>query len=204
MNVLKKFYTSSTCSRRSWERLIGSLNFITQILTQSRHLLQPLLRPQLLGSTSTRDQLRPVPDQLRKALIPWMNPLILKQKETFYVDHNPVLLWTDASLTGWGGHKFFLCNRIFESNRNETAHKHSRDKSSLPHLSPAQSEEQDNPFIHRQCTSAMRNKQAIMQISESPREIVILIQTLQTRNLRIKAFRLSTILNSKADALLIP
>ena len=23
----------------------------------------------------------------------------LKQKETFYVDHNPVLLWTDASLT---------------------------------------------------------------------------------------------------------
>ena len=107
MNVLKRFYTSSTCSRRSWERLIGSLNFVTQILTQFLHLLQPLLRPQLLGSTSTRDQLRPVPDQLRKALIPWMNPLILKQKETFYVDHNPVLLWTDASLTGWGGHTNF-------------------------------------------------------------------------------------------------
>ena len=78
MNVIKRFYTNSTCSRRSWERLIGSLNFVTQILTQSRHLLQPLLRPQLLGSTSTRDLLRPVPDQLRKALIPWMNPLILK------------------------------------------------------------------------------------------------------------------------------
>ena len=56
-----------------------------------------------------------------------------------------------------------------ESNRDETAHKHSRDKSSLPHISTTQSEEQDNPFIHKQCTSAMRNEQAIVQISESPR-----------------------------------
>ena len=66
-------------------------------------------------------------------------------------------------------HKFFLCNKILESNRDETAHKHSRDKSSLPHISTTQSGEQDNPFIHRQCTSAMRNKQAFMQISETPK-----------------------------------
>ena len=66
-------------------------------------------------------------------------------------------------------HKFFLCNRILESNRDETAHKHSRDKSSLPQISTSQSGEQDNPFIHGQCTSVMQNKQAFMQISESPK-----------------------------------
>ena len=45
------------------------------------------------------------------------------------------------------------------------------------------------------CSEALHKSQNLL------REIVILIQTLQTRNLRIKAFRISTLLNSKADAL---
>ena len=162
MNVIKRFYTNSTFSRRSWVRLIGSLNFVTQILSQSRHLLQPLLRPQLLGSTSTRD--------LEECSHPLDEPLNTQAKRNLLCrsqSRSPM----DRCIPNRMGrtHKFFLCNRILQSNRDETAHKHSRDKTSLPHLSTTQSEEQDNPFIHRQCTSAMRNKQAVMQISESPK-----------------------------------
>ena len=131
MNVIKRFYTSSTCSRRSWERLIGSLNLVTQILTQSRHFLQPLLRPQLLGSTSTRNQLRPVPNQLRKALIPWMNPLNIQAIRNLLCRTQSCPPMDRCIPKRMGRtHKFFLCNRILESNRDETAHKHSRDKSS--------------------------------------------------------------------------
>ena len=55
LDLLRHLHSGHSCTRREWVRLIGILNFVSQILTHTRHLLQPLLRPQLLGSHSNRD-----------------------------------------------------------------------------------------------------------------------------------------------------
>ncbi|XP_045103516.1 uncharacterized protein LOC123499522 isoform X1 [Portunus trituberculatus] len=94
----------NTCSRREWESQLRGLNFLSQILSHTRHLIQPLLRLQLLNSASHRDMQVLIPDLFKQDLRPWLDLPLLEQTEVFCPVSSPLLLWTDTSTTGWGGH----------------------------------------------------------------------------------------------------
>ncbi|KAK3893774.1 hypothetical protein Pcinc_002431 [Petrolisthes cinctipes] len=72
-------------TRRQWEHILGKLTFATQILRHNKPLLQPLLRPQILSNHLHR-------------------PKTLSISPHFHHSGNTIHLWTDASLSGWGGH----------------------------------------------------------------------------------------------------
>ena len=200
--LIHKFFGSHTCSRREWETLLGTLNFISHILSHSRHLLQPLLKPQLLGNPSSRDTQVPLPSHLRQALLPWLHPALLERTEPFLFVRPPVLLWTDASLLGWGGHT----DHALASGQ---WHPHERNlhinilevravRYTVLKLLPS------NLCLHLFIDNAPAQC-AINRLScrshALRKELSLLIRVLRTHNLTIRAFRISSLLNAKADAL---
>ncbi|KAK8387644.1 hypothetical protein O3P69_018275 [Scylla paramamosain] len=188
------FSVAPTTSRREWERLLGALNFVTQILPRSRHLLQPLLKPQLLSTPANRDRKVPIPTRLRRALLPWLTQPLLQNTGPFYSTQDPVLLWTDASLsTAVSGSWTPLEEHLHIYLLEVRAVHHC-----LLHL------DLSHQWIHLFIDNAPAQC-AINKLScKSPnllKEVTHLVHLLQLRSLKIKAFRISTLLNAKADAL---
>ena len=202
LDVIRSLLQAKSCTRRKWENLLGMLAFIVQILSHYRHLLQPLLKPQLLGSHQNRDKPHTIPPQFKTGLLPWLEPGILQHTQQFGRTDTPVHLWTDASLTGWGGHtegestsgewdslERELHINVLEVRAVRLSILSLNLSDTIIHLfidnTPAQ-------FAIRKLTA---RAQSLLQ------EVKILVPILQSRNLILKAFRISTLLNARADDL---
>lgn len=201
-DLLHRFSVAPTTSRREWERLLGALNFVTQILPRSRHLLQPLLKPQLLSTPANRDRKVPIPTRLRRALLPWLTQPLLQNTEPFHSAQDPVLLWTDASLSGWGGHTHSAAVSGSWTPLEEHLHINLLEVRAVHHclLHLDLSHQWIHLFIDNAPAQCAINKLSC----KSPnllKEVTHLVHLLQLRSLKIKAFRISTLLNAKADAL---
>ena len=178
------------------------LNFASQILTHTQHLLQPLLKPQLLGSHRNRDRQKPIPPQFKAALLPWLEVSLLQQTEPFCPSVTVVHLWKDASTTGWGSHTDTL--------------------SASGLWSPQEQQLQINILEIRAVILTilqldLRIRQIHLFIDNAPaqfaisklsakapsllQEVSLLVPLLKERNLTLTAYRISTLLNSKADDL---
>jgi ribonuclease HI len=90
-----------SCSRRTWERLIGKAVFICQILPQAKALFYPMARPNLFPGW-TRDLVTRIPASLLLSIKPWLNSNLLRQSAPIRFPAPTLTLWTDASSQGWG------------------------------------------------------------------------------------------------------
>ena len=93
---------SNLVSRRTWEKLLGSIAFAAQVSPVARRLRHSLLKFRHLPRPADRDHLVSLPRALRQPLLKWRSPALLAAPSPL---HNPPVtyrLWTDASKTGWG------------------------------------------------------------------------------------------------------
>ena len=93
---------SNQLTRRTWEKLLGSIAFAAQVSPVAKRLRHSLLKFRHLPGPDDRDRLVPLPAALRFPLLKWRSPSLLAAPSPL---HNPPVsyrLWTDASLTGWG------------------------------------------------------------------------------------------------------
>ncbi|KAK3864315.1 hypothetical protein Pcinc_029992 [Petrolisthes cinctipes] len=192
-------------SRRQWEHILGKLNFATQILRHNQPLLQPLLRPKILSNHLHGDALKPLPPSLAKHLLPWLHPRALSISPHFHHSGNTIHLWTDASLSGWGGHT--LSHQVSGTwDKNEsTLHINCLEVRAvlLSIRSLNLSNCQLHLFIDNQAAQCAINKLRCKSTSLL-HEISILNSLLNSRRILIHVFRISSLLNSRADNLSRP
>ena len=93
---------SNLVSRRSWEKLLGSIAFAAQISPVARRLRHSLLKFRHLPGPEERDRVVPLPKALRNPLLRWRSPNLLAAPSPLHDPPVSYRLWTDASKTGWG------------------------------------------------------------------------------------------------------
>ena len=93
-----------TTTRRTWEALLGTLNFACQVHRHLRVHLQPLCKAHLLAPAAQRDKVVKLPEDLHDALLYWTTPLPWTHTPRFQSSAPLNYLWTDASTEGWGAY----------------------------------------------------------------------------------------------------
>ena len=83
---------------------MDKLTFIGQIHRHMRPHIAKLAKPQKIASCQNRDLIKPIPEELLKALRPWSKPTFLQGPQSFLVPKEAITIWTDASPEGWGAH----------------------------------------------------------------------------------------------------
>ena len=102
---VRAFIRNSRTSRRAQERVLGSLQFAA--------ISDPILKVRLKdinrvwrgrANTRLRDKKSALPAILRKRLLPWTTAKSLSKIVPLQFPAPDLIVHTDASLTGWGGH----------------------------------------------------------------------------------------------------
>ncbi|XP_045127719.1 uncharacterized protein LOC123514137 [Portunus trituberculatus] len=202
LTAIKRVLSQNQVSCRQWEHLLSKLTFATQILRHNQPLLQPLLRPQMLSDHLHRDTLKPLPSDLAKHLQLWLLPKTLVSSHRFHHLGDMIHLWTDASLFGWGGHTLaHQASGIWDTNES-SLHINCLEVRAVLHsiLSLNLTDCQLHLFIDNQAAQCAINKLRCKSTSLL-KEISNLNRYLCSCKLFIKAFRISTLLNSRADSL---
>lgn len=193
---------SGQASQRQWEQLVGKLNFVSQILRDMQPLLQPLFAPACFAHAKDRDEIVALPPQLLNHLHPWRDIDRLEATPLYHAS-GPVLdVWTDASTTGWGGHTHSLQVSGTWSPEERSLHINILEVRAVRYTITT--------FALRHATLHLYidNQAAMFAINKMRcrskallAELRCLIATLQEFSLLVKAFRIASTLNSKADAL---
>ena len=92
-SYIKYLSNARPYTRRQWEKIIGTLNFVTQMLTEARHIPLPLLFPQFLSMATSRNLKAQIPHHMKKTLQPRLGGNTLLQIEPFLSDRPRVVLW---------------------------------------------------------------------------------------------------------------
>ena len=100
--LARRLLHSKTITRRQWEVLLGSINFACQVHSHLRPQFQTLSRVTAIADSSHRDKPVQLPIQLGEPLRFWTSRSIWEVIPQFATNHPKSVLWTDASLKGWG------------------------------------------------------------------------------------------------------
>ncbi|MPC29604.1 hypothetical protein E2C01_022845 [Portunus trituberculatus] len=156
----------------------------------------------MLSDHLHQDTLKPLPSDLAKHLQPWLLLKTLASSHLFHHSGDTIYLWTDASLFGWGGHTLaHQASGIWDTNES-SLHIKCLEVQAVLHsiLSLNLTGCQLHLFIDNRAAQFAINKLRCKSTSLL-KEISNLNRYLCSRKLLIKAFRISTLLNSRADSL---
>ena len=189
-------------SLRGWEQLVGKCVFAAQILRSLQPALQPLFAPACFNKTVDRDKKIHLPLVLLAHLQPWTSQENLSATPHFHIAGPALEMWTDASTSGWGGHTHTLETSGEWSPTEKSLHINILELRAvcltIQNLNLKQAT--IHLFIDNQAAMFAINKMRCKSPSLMT-ELSRLLEILQTRTLAVKAFRITSKFNTKADAL---
>ena len=189
-------------SLRGWEQLVGKCVFAAQILRSLQPALQPLFAPACFNKTVDRDKKIHLPLVLLAHLQPWTSQENLSATPHFHIAGPALEMWTDASISGWGGHTHTLETSGEWSPTEKSLHINILELRAvcltIQNLNLKQAT--IHLFIDNQAAMFAINKMRCKSPSLMT-ELSSLLEILQTRTLAVKAFRITSKFNTKADAL---